>query len=211
MIGVLVIAAVFAVVGFRTAMLLTSIFERKQEARNPYVRLVEVTEETTDSAPWGMNWPREYDDYLRTSEVTRTTFGGSEALPRREDRARPVAEADVRRLRVRHRLPRPPRARVHALGPGDDRRVTERRSRARACTATRRSSRPTGAWAKATSSRDSRRLGKMLYADAHAEVVKTGSSNPVAGGTGDAVRAHGGRASGGRASIATIPERWSCA
>ena len=70
-----------AVVGFLVAALLTNIFERKQEAKNPYVRLVEVTEETTDPAPWGMNWSREYDGYLRTVDVTRTRFGGSEALP----------------------------------------------------------------------------------------------------------------------------------
>ena len=66
---------------FVIAGLLTSIFERKQEARNPYVRLVEVSEETTDPAPWGVNWPREYDDYRRTAEPTKTRFGGSESLP----------------------------------------------------------------------------------------------------------------------------------
>ncbi len=54
--------------------LLTNIFERKQEAQNPYVRLVEVNENTTDPAPWGMNWPREYDDYKRTVDATRTTL-----------------------------------------------------------------------------------------------------------------------------------------
>ena len=57
-------------VAFLLAALLTSIFQRKQEAKNPYVRLVEVSEETTDPAPWGMNWPREYDDYKRTAEIT---------------------------------------------------------------------------------------------------------------------------------------------
>jgi nitrite reductase (cytochrome c-552) len=64
--------------------LLISVFERKSEAKNPYVRLVEVTEDTTDPAVWGMNWPRQYDSYKRTSLATRTRFGGhggSEALP----------------------------------------------------------------------------------------------------------------------------------
>ena len=28
-----------------------------------------------------MNWAREYDDYKRTSEATKTRFGGSETLP----------------------------------------------------------------------------------------------------------------------------------
>jgi nitrite reductase (cytochrome c-552) len=53
------IAGLCALLVFLVAGLLTSIFERKQEARNPYVRLVEVNEETTDPAAWGVNWPRE--------------------------------------------------------------------------------------------------------------------------------------------------------
>ena len=75
------VAIAFAALGFLVSSLLTNIFERKQEAKNPYVRLVEVTEATTDAAPWGINWAREYDGYRRTNEVTRTKYGGSEALP----------------------------------------------------------------------------------------------------------------------------------
>ena len=64
--------------------LLVNIFERKSEAENPYVRLVEVDEDTTDPAVWGKNWPKQYDSYKRTAITTRTRFGGhggSEALP----------------------------------------------------------------------------------------------------------------------------------
>jgi nitrite reductase (cytochrome c-552) len=64
--------------------LLINIFERKDEARKPYVRLQEVTEDTTDPAVWGINWPKEYDSYQRTAISTRTRFGGhggSEAMP----------------------------------------------------------------------------------------------------------------------------------
>jgi len=66
-----------------TALLL-NVFERKSEARQPFVRLVEVDEDTTDPAVWGTNWPKQYDTYLLTSLSTRTRFGGhggSEALP----------------------------------------------------------------------------------------------------------------------------------
>jgi len=80
-ISVAVIAAVAAVL---IAGLLMNIFERKAEALKPYVRLVEVDEDTTDPAEWGKNWPKQYDAYLRTAEATRTRFGGhggSEALP----------------------------------------------------------------------------------------------------------------------------------
>src|SRR5262245_22667990 len=87
--------AVIAATALGTALiawLLTTIFEHKQEAKNPYIRYVNVTEETTDPAPWGVNWPREYDTYLKTSETTRTKFGGhggSEALPVQKAEAHP--------------------------------------------------------------------------------------------------------------------------
>ena len=78
---VLATAVASAAVAFLAMALLTNIFQRKQEAKNPYLRLVEVNEETTDSAPWGMNWARQYDGYRRTADVSRTQYGGSEALP----------------------------------------------------------------------------------------------------------------------------------
>src|SRR4030095_15358869 len=83
------VAAAVAILTGLVAALLTSIFERKQEARNPYVRLVEVAEETTDPGAWGINWPREYDDYKRTVDVTRTRFGGPEALPAQKAKDEP--------------------------------------------------------------------------------------------------------------------------
>ena len=58
------------------AALLVNIFERKDEARHPYVRLVDVTEDDTDPAKWGTNWPKEYDSYKLTALTTRTRFGG---------------------------------------------------------------------------------------------------------------------------------------
>src|SRR5204863_7655951 len=75
------VVVVCAVLFFVIAALLTSIFQRKQEAKNPWVRLVEVDENTTDPAQWGKNWAREYDGYQRTSDTTRTRFGGSEGMP----------------------------------------------------------------------------------------------------------------------------------
>jgi nitrite reductase (cytochrome c-552) len=55
---------------------LTNIFERKQEARQPFVRVVEVTEDTLDPKIWGQNWPYEYDSYLKTAIPTTTKYGG---------------------------------------------------------------------------------------------------------------------------------------
>jgi nitrite reductase (cytochrome c-552) len=61
--------------------LLTNIFERRQEAKSPYLKLVEVTEDTTDPAVWGMNFPSQFDSYKRTVDTVRTRFGGSDAMP----------------------------------------------------------------------------------------------------------------------------------
>lgn len=61
--------------------LLVSVYTRKQEARVPFQRVVEVTEQTTDPAVWGQNWPRQYDSYRRTVDAQRTRYGGSDAIP----------------------------------------------------------------------------------------------------------------------------------
>jgi len=81
------VIALVLVVGAATAAvtaLLMNISERKNEAKTPFVRLVEVDEDTTDPAKWGVNWPKQYDSYQRTAIATRTRFGGhggSEAMP----------------------------------------------------------------------------------------------------------------------------------
>ncbi|HMP81015.1 MAG TPA: ammonia-forming cytochrome c nitrite reductase subunit c552, partial [Pirellulaceae bacterium] len=61
--------------------LLVNIFTRKQEARVPFQRLVEVNDMTVDPALWGTNWPHQYDSYKRTVDHERTRYGGSEAIP----------------------------------------------------------------------------------------------------------------------------------
>lgn len=80
----IVVVIVCALLTFLLAWFLTTIFQRKMEAKNPYVRLVDVTENTTDPAVWGINWTREFDGYQRTIDVTRTRFGGSESMPQQK-------------------------------------------------------------------------------------------------------------------------------
>jgi len=79
----IVTVIVAALLTFGIAWLLTSIFAHKQEAKNPYIRFIEVTDTTTDPEVWGKNWPREYDGYLRTADETHTQYGGSEGAPTR--------------------------------------------------------------------------------------------------------------------------------
>ena len=79
-----IVIVVSAAVAVLATSLLMNIFQRKEEARQPFVRLVEVGEDDTDPAKWGINWPRQYDSYRLTALDTRTRFGGhggSEALP----------------------------------------------------------------------------------------------------------------------------------
>jgi nitrite reductase (cytochrome c-552) len=106
----LVIAVVAALAAGGIAALLINIFQRKQESRNPFFRVVELTEETEDPAVWGKNFPFQYDGYKRTVDMTRTRFGGSEAVPRT-----PTA-ADPRSIVARSRLEEDPRLKTMWAG-----------------------------------------------------------------------------------------------
>jgi nitrite reductase (cytochrome c-552) len=92
------------------AFLLVNVFEKKQEARNPFYRVVELTDDTEDPAVWGKNFPLQYDGYLRTVDQVRTRYGGSEAVPRV-----PTA-ADPRSLVAQSRLEEDPRLRTMWAG-----------------------------------------------------------------------------------------------
>ena len=74
----LVVLAFAGITGLTVLLLalLTNVFERRQEARQTFVRVVEVTEETMDPKPWGQNWPHQYDSYLKTALPTTTKYGG---------------------------------------------------------------------------------------------------------------------------------------
>jgi nitrite reductase (cytochrome c-552) len=177
-----VVAACAAAVAL-IAALLTNIFQRKQEAKNPYVRLVEVSEGTVDSAPWGINWSRENEGYLRTVDTTRTKFGGSEAMPEQKLERDPW----LKRMFAGYAFAIDYRdRRGHAYMLSDQemtKRVTER-PQPGACLHCHASVIPTykrvggGDLFKGFEA-----VGKLSYTDAHAELVQTGTENPVAGGT----------------------------
>ncbi len=90
--------------------LLINIFERRQEGRNPFYRVVELTDETEDPAVWGKNFPLQYDDYKRTVDQVRTRYGGSEALPRTP------TNSDPRSVVAQSRLEEDPRLKVMWAG-----------------------------------------------------------------------------------------------
>jgi nitrite reductase (cytochrome c-552) len=99
---IIVGAAVLATIA--GVALLMNIFERKQEARNPFYRVVELTDDTEDPAVWGKNFPLQYDDYRRTVDQVRTRFGGSEAEPRTPTRADPRSVVSQSRIEEDPRL-----------------------------------------------------------------------------------------------------------
>jgi nitrite reductase (cytochrome c-552) len=78
------VSAAVALATFLVTALLMNISQRKQEARQSYLEIARLTEDTVDPAEWGKNFPREYDGYKRTVDIERTKYGGSEAFSKLE-------------------------------------------------------------------------------------------------------------------------------
>ena len=104
------VAVLTAVAALGAAALLVNIFEHKQEARNPFYRVVELTDTTEAPETWGKNFPMQYDDYLRTVDQERTKYGGSEAMPRTP------TQADPRTIVAQSRLEQDPRLKIMWAG-----------------------------------------------------------------------------------------------
>ena len=98
------------VVAAGTTALLVTIVEHKQEARNPFFRVVELSDTTEDPAVWGKNFPFQYDAYRRTTEMRPTRFGGSEAI------ARVPTTTDPRTVVSRSKLDEDPRLKIMWAG-----------------------------------------------------------------------------------------------
>ena len=107
---ILAIGLVGAVAAAAIVALLVNIFERKQEARNPFFRVVELTDDTVDPAVWGKNFPIQYDAYLQTTDQKRTRYGGSEALPQAP------SDADPRSVVAQERIDEDPRLKTMWAG-----------------------------------------------------------------------------------------------
>lgn len=79
---IVLLATVFllaAAAALTVSYLLTSVYERKQEARNPTVRVAALDEISVDPQPWGLNWPHHYDGWKATAGDK--FYGGSSAMP----------------------------------------------------------------------------------------------------------------------------------
>ena len=98
------IAVLAAVLALGATAMLVNIFQRQQEARNPFYRVVELNDEIVDPAVWGKNFPLQYDGYRRTVDQVRTRYGGSEAIPRTPTSVDPRSVVAQSRLEVVPRL-----------------------------------------------------------------------------------------------------------
>jgi nitrite reductase (cytochrome c-552) len=98
------VAAITLVATIAGIALLTNIMERKQEAKNPFFRVVELTDDTEDPAVWGKNFPLQYDGYKKTVDQVRTRFGGSEAEPKTPTQKDPRSVVAQSRLEEDPRL-----------------------------------------------------------------------------------------------------------
>jgi nitrite reductase (cytochrome c-552) len=98
------VAAITLVATIAGIALLTNVMERKQEAKNPFFRVVELTDDTEDPAVWGKNFPLQYDGYKKTVDQVRTRFGGSEAEPKTPTQKDPRSVVAQSRLEEDPRL-----------------------------------------------------------------------------------------------------------
>jgi nitrite reductase (cytochrome c-552) len=106
----ILIAVIAALAAVAVTALLVNIFTRQQEARNPFYRVVELTDDTVDPEQWGRNFPLQYDGYKRTVDQVRTRYGGSEAMPRTP------TEKDPRSIVAQSRLEEDPRLKTMWAG-----------------------------------------------------------------------------------------------
>jgi nitrite reductase (cytochrome c-552) len=74
------IALIAASVSVGLLLLVQNISKRKAEAAAVVFQVVPLDETVTDPAEWGKNYPRQYDSYIRTVDVERTRYGGSENI-----------------------------------------------------------------------------------------------------------------------------------
>ena len=119
--SVIILAAVTSVA---VTALLINIFKRKQEARNPFYRVVELNDTIDDPATWAKNFPLQYDLYMRTVDMQRTKYGGSEAMPHSP------TQADPRSVVARSKLQEDPRLKTIWAGYSFSADYRERRGHA---------------------------------------------------------------------------------
>lgn len=108
------VALAFSILVFLSTLgviaILVSVIERKQEAKNPFFRVVELDDTTEDPSIWGKNFPLQFDSYRRTVDHVRTRYGGSEAIPKTP------TQADPRSVVTQSKIEEDPRLKIMWAG-----------------------------------------------------------------------------------------------
>lgn len=104
------IALVSIIAAVGAAALLVNVTKHKEEARNPFFKVVELTDDMEDPKEWGKNFPMQYDGYRKTVDMKRTRFGGSEAEPHEP------TEKDPRTIVANSRIEEDPRLKTMWAG-----------------------------------------------------------------------------------------------
>jgi len=120
----LAVVALAAIATVAVTALLINIFERKQEAKSPFYRVVELNDTIDDPAMWGKDFPLQCDLYLRTTDMERTKYGGSEGVPHSP------TQADPRSVVARSKLQEDPRLKTIWAGYAFSADYRERRGHA---------------------------------------------------------------------------------
>ncbi|MFZ9002092.1 MAG: ammonia-forming cytochrome c nitrite reductase subunit c552 [Bacteriovoracaceae bacterium] len=84
--------------------LLVNIYEKKQEAKDSFFKVVKIKATDEDPSIWGQNFPLQYEDYLKSVDQVRTRYGGSEAVPRTPTKADPRSVVSQSKLEEDERL-----------------------------------------------------------------------------------------------------------
>lgn len=87
--GLILLLAAGFLVGLIIAFLIADVSGRMQEAKQPYFQVAELDDSVNDPEVWARNFPLHYEMYMRTTDMERTRYGGSEALPHLPDQADP--------------------------------------------------------------------------------------------------------------------------
>lgn len=99
----LTLFSVTIIVGAIITFVATDIATKKAQKYTPYFHVVDITPLEDDPSVWGKNFPHQYESYLKTVDMQRTRYGGSEAMPRTPD------NADPRSVVARSKLEKDPR------------------------------------------------------------------------------------------------------
>ncbi|MCK3655023.1 hypothetical protein A4G19_04370 [Pasteurellaceae bacterium Macca] len=69
---------VVAIATLAITALLINISQHKAEAKVQFEKVVEIGKTETDPAVWGLNFPLQYESFMRTSQMRPTLYAGSE-------------------------------------------------------------------------------------------------------------------------------------